>query len=535
MNRTAKVMLGCMTAVMCAPWAVAQLDNFPPSIEPIYWEVSSLDGQTTVVFDENDAALNDPARIAAFTHQELDVVLAQFRITDADWTIALVELNTEVVAAGEAPPEPPDYEDVFASMRAFGAFGPPDGPPIPQLFKTVSIFVPEANTTFTFSSNENMGEFFGASEESGITPTQDFRYGATPPPAAILTIQFAIPEFIGRSQSRLDPENPIDYDVAYLLRFSVSNESDPEVDAFGFSLSADINSISQFIFVIENPILADPNPPPFAEATSDRSIVAAGTSVLLDASRTFDGFNVGFGAGTPRVFERDDLEFSWEWISGPTRVDPVQTGVHDPLATVTLNVPTPDDGSDPYVFRVTVDDGKGGLPSNATVAIEVRENIPINNPPSSIITGPADPVTVGSLITLNGSQSADVDGDPLTYRWRQISELGETLTIDELRIAFQPISGLATSISTWQAVEPGTFYFRLLVNDGQFVTASTFSIEVIEAATAGVVDNNAGVAADESAGSVFDSLAPIVPACGAGLVPLAIVPLALVGWRRRHR
>ncbi|RMF76956.1 MAG: hypothetical protein D6744_11875, partial [Planctomycetota bacterium] len=171
----------------------------------------------------------------------------------------------------------------------------------------------------------------------------------------------------------------------------------------------------------------------------------------------------------------------------------------------------------------------------ATVSVEVRETIPINNPPTSIITGPAGPVTVGSIITLDGSQSSDVDGDPLTFRWRQISELGETLTVDELRDAFQPVSGLDTSISTWQAVEPGTFFFRLIVSDGQFLTSSTFEVEVVEAPTAGVVDNNAAASATEDAGApLINGLSPVIPACGAGLAPLAIVPLALAGWRRRR-
>ncbi|RMF84138.1 MAG: hypothetical protein D6744_03610, partial [Planctomycetota bacterium] len=357
-------MLSVGLLIAGVPLAWGQLDNFPPSVQIIQWQVTDLSGLTTLVFDANDPTLNDPDLIAAFDHQELDLVTVTLQVTDADWTVALAELNSEVVNPGEDPPEPPDYEEVFAEMRAFGNFGPPDGPPIVTLFKTVSVFVPEANATFTFSSNEDLASFFGADEDTGITPTKNFRFGDTPPPVALLIIQFRVPEFIGRSQARLDPDNPIDYDVSYLLQFSVSNDSDPETDEMGNPLVSGVTSITRSIFVIENPALADPNPPPFAEATVDRSVVAAGSTVLLDARRTFDSFNIGFGDDTQRVFERDDLEFAWEWLSGPTRVDPVQDDIHDPLALVTLNVPTPDDGSNPYVFRVTVDDGKGGLPSS---------------------------------------------------------------------------------------------------------------------------------------------------------------------------
>ena len=60
----------------------------------------------------------------------------------------------------------------------------------------------------------------------------------------------------------------------------------------------------------------------------------------------------------------------------------------------------------------------------------------------------------GTLITLDGSGSSDIDGDPLTYIWRQIG--GTSITI----------SNPASMQPTFNPTIPGTYVFRLIVNDG---------------------------------------------------------------------
>jgi hypothetical protein len=268
--------------------------------------------------------------------------------------------------------------------------------------------------------------------------------------------------------------------------------------------------------------------------------------VILDGSRTFDSFNLGFDSGDTNVFEKDTLTFTWEWLAGPVRVDPTPTDPTDP-SEPTATVVLPAVGA--YEYRLIVDDNVNALPSSDTVLITVVESLPAMNPPRAVIAGPASAVEVGEIITLYGDEdpdgntlSYDPDGDELHYRWVQTNELGGPLDPDELQEAFQPLSDVDQPRSTWQAIAPGTFYFRLLVDDGDFRSSTTFSVEVVEAGagTGGTTQQgdsgttgDGGASGDDSGSTTDDT--PAAPTCGVGLAPLALLPFALCALRRRVR
>ena len=275
--------------------------------------------------------------------------------------------------------------------------------------------------------------------------------------------------------------------------------------------------------------MAPPNPPTFADAGPDQA-VELGTTVTLDGGRTYDGFNLGFDPMSGDTFEKDTLTFAWEWISGPQRVDPLQDEPINPQATVTLNL------VGDYVYRVTVDDNVNSLPGTDSVTITVVEDIPGNQAPIAIVDGPTA-VVVGDIVTLDGSGSADPDGDSLWYHWRQTDELGGELPADDLSQTFLPISGREEAISTWQVVRAGTFYVRLLVGDGLLTDISDIhSIDVVEPATAGatVVSEAEPAEEAEEVGDPVELPAPPV-LCGAGMFPLALVPLLMWPMRGRIR
>ncbi|MBI5863744.1 MAG: hypothetical protein HZB38_04405 [Planctomycetes bacterium] len=487
MRHALVVLVSAALAGWLAPAASAQVTGNPPNVTIIRWEVFRYPYfESTVVYDR-DAAIGTLASIRLFDHFENDIVQADVDVSDPDWIQEItVDPQTGQVNNGN--------EAVFLRMRAFGLeqFGPPSPPPL--LFPREGWFP----------------------DDEGFRPIP----GPTTPYHFYYTFEFLFPEFIGRNQARLRGE--IDFDVAYLIEFCATNEKTEDQTKWGCTT---INA-----FVLENPEFRPPNPQSFADAGPDRT-VAAGTTVRLDGSRTFDAFNIGFNPADPNVIEKDQIVFSWEWMTGPVRVDPSQADSHDPVATVVLN------SLGEYVFRLTVADGSSdAVPSSDVVVINVVESIPPNNPPTAVIVGPANAVPLGAVITLDGSQSSDPDGDPLTYRWRQTNEIGEPLLGADLLKAFQALSGVDGNKSTWQAVTEGTFYFRLLVDDGEFLVNTTFTVRVANNQTSGRTElattSSEDPAVDQTDASGLGT--PLFPTCGAGLAPLALTPLALLLMRRRY-
>ena len=114
----------------------------------------------------------------------------------------------------------------------------------------------------------------------------------------------------------------------------------------------------------------------------------------------------------------------------------------------------------------------------------------------------------GDTIELNGSQSADPDGDAIsTWAWAQV---------DGPVVALAKTGGPSPSFT---AQEPGTYSFELVVGAGGQTSAPDI-VDVI------VVDPEAGTRHDASAGGC--SAVPLAPVGGG-----ALVLLGLVGRRRR--
>lgn len=492
-----KVLFGSIAAVaslgLALPTVSAQVNGNPPSISIIRWEVAHAEniggvpfyGDSIIVYDR-DGSVGTPASIANFIHFELDIIAVTVDVVDPDW----IEPITTDPMTGELQN---NNEPAFLRFRAFSDefWAPPNPTPI-------AVF-PEG--------------FFP--EEEGFRPIP----GPTTPYHFFYTFFFRVPTFVGQNQLKLS--GLIDFDVAYVLEFCATNEKDDET-VYGCRL--------QDLFVNENPAFRPPNPQAFADAGPDRT-VATGTKVRLDASRTLDATNIGFNPNDPNIFEKDNITYTWEWLSGPVRVNPIQDVPSNPIAEVTLAA------LGTYEFRVSVDDGSStSLPNFDTVKITVVESIPPNNSPTAVIVGPANAIQLGQIIQLDGRQSFDPDGDELTYRWRQINEVGEPLTGPDLLRAFQPLSGVDSSVSTWQAVNPGTFNFRLLVDDGEFLVNTTFTVRVIDTTVSGrtvVQSLDDSQAQETDTAQASDSISQLVPACGMGAGLVGFVPLGLLLMRRR--
>ncbi len=168
-----------------------------------------------------------------------------------------------------------------------------------------------------------------------------------------------------------------------------------------------------------------PNKAPVADAGADQA-VDGGTVVTLN------------GSGTDE--DGDPLTYQWTQLSG--------AGVLLSDATAPSPTFTAPATKDALVFRLTVDDGDiTSAPSDVTITIN-------NNAPTANADDDQS-VEGGSLVTLDGSNSSDLDGDALAFAWTQTS--GPTVQLSD---------PTATKPTFLAPVPRATITFDLVVNDG---------------------------------------------------------------------
>ena len=85
---------------------------------------------------------------------------------------------------------------------------------------------------------------------------------------------------------------------------------------------------------------------------------------------------------------------------------------------------------------------------------------PVHRSPVAV-TGPAQVVVAGTLVTLDGSASTDPDNDPISYAWTLAVPTGSTAIL----------SGASTAKPTFTPDVAGPFTATLTVSDGKAVTA----------------------------------------------------------------
>jgi formylglycine-generating enzyme required for sulfatase activity len=143
----------------------------------------------------------------------------------------------------------------------------------------------------------------------------------------------------------------------------------------------------------------------------------------------------GSGSSDP---EGAPLEYRWEVLSAPEAVV-----LADSAAAQTSFTPAK---SGEYHFRLTVSDGE--LSASDEIALVVR----LSGKPRAQ-AGPDQEVNLGITVTLDGSASADPDGDLLVYRWELLS--GPQVFL----------SDPASPTPSFIPAEPGTYLFALEVED----------------------------------------------------------------------
>jgi hypothetical protein len=137
--------------------------------------------------------------------------------------------------------------------------------------------------------------------------------------------------------------------------------------------------------------------PPTADAGSDFSVNECQLSVMLDGSGSSD-------------LDGDPLSYAWAQIAGTVVV------LSDPTAAQpTFDAPLVAFGGETLSFELTVT--AAGESAVDTVSVTV---VNVNHPP---VADPGDDLTVaeGSPVTLHGEDSFDIDNDPFSHSWVQVS------------------------------------------------------------------------------------------------------------------
>jgi hypothetical protein len=247
------------------------------------------------------------------------------------------------------------------------------------------------------------------------------------------------------SGSHASAGNPLTYRWEQVAGPSVSlNQSDPVHPAFvspgvavggatlTFGLVVEEDGLSSAQDIV-NVTVKNVNHPPIAEAGTDQA-VTEGTAVFLDGSSSFDQDGEG-------------IAYHWIQTSGP----PV--GLSDPTtARPSFTAPSVTSAGATLRFDLTVTDGIDQATDSVQVHVEAANHPPIAN------AGADQTKDEGILVTLDGTNSSDPDGDVLTYRWTQLG--GPAVSLSD------PQSGRPSFTAPLVSAGGVTLLFQLVVNDG---------------------------------------------------------------------
>jgi PKD repeat protein len=185
------------------------------------------------------------------------------------------------------------------------------------------------------------------------------------------------------------------------------------------------------------------NTPPIADAGVDQVFILTGSLVLLDGSGSYDD-------------DGDDISYIWEILQQP---EGSSAGLDDYTSITPTFVA---DVNGEYLIGLTVTDIWGAMDTD-DMAVSFSNVAPVAD------AGVNQSAVVGEVVSLNGAESFDANGDPITYSW-SLSAVpdGSTAVISEPTIV----------APSFTADLSGTYIASLVVNDG-IVDSAADSAEIV--------------------------------------------------------
>ena len=189
------------------------------------------------------------------------------------------------------------------------------------------------------------------------------------------------------------------------------------------------------------------NTPPVADAGSDLS-VDLGDLVTLDGSGSYDD-------------DGDPLTYAWSFDGQPAGSSLTDADITDADTSVPWFTP---DAEGAWVLLLTVDDGEDADVDTVSVTV-----IGPNDPPVAD-AGSDQELCQAEDVELDGTASADPDGDVLDYAW-SFDSLPSDSALDD-----GDIVGAAAPVATFTPDVQGTYVLSLTVADGEFTDSATTSV-----------------------------------------------------------
>jgi hypothetical protein len=188
--------------------------------------------------------------------------------------------------------------------------------------------------------------------------------------------------------------------------------------------------------------------------------ISVGSPVILDGSGSRDANN-------------QSLTYLWQMTSVPPGSLAALSSATSPKPTFTADV------AGTYTVSLVVNDGKAtSVSSTVSVFSSVNNSAPVAN------AGSNQSITLGSVVTLDGTGSSDANRDSLTYKWSLSSvPTGSSATLSS---AISPNPKFTADIA-------GSYTAILMVNDGKADSLSSTVIVTASAANSAPVAN-AGLA-----------------------------------------
>jgi len=180
----------------------------------------------------------------------------------------------------------------------------------------------------------------------------------------------------------------------------------------------------------------------------------AGQYQLVAEKQSASSSDWSFSVRSSRSMGKADYTFTWDFDDGTksTGLSQLHSFTEPGTYTVTVTAMTAQDAA-AFVLTLTIE-----IPAE------------VNVPPVAV-AGDDDTVDENGLVFLYGGKSYDPDGDPLTYKWVQLS--GPPVNL--LQADTVTASFVAPTVSADSTLE-----FQLTVSDGRYTTSDSVSILVYD-------------------------------------------------------